>query len=614
MSQRLSQLRVALRPIFSLALLPLVFNCPSPFCPFVFTAQELANPSAAETTNLASREKAFELLDTLAGRITTLQSPENRIYAGCAIADLLWSRDEKRARALFETVTKEMTALVSGIDMSDSQGHNAFSMAFQLRQEVIGRLAHHDPEMALAFLRATRMQSPDARFGGGFGSEKDLELQLASLIAAKDPQRALRLARERLSEGVSYQLVSLLSQIQSKDPKAAGELYQEIFDRIRDEDFERNPEALNTAWNLAGAFQPPQANEETYKQLIELLAVSALAVVPADSGRAQTQTLYHQVQAYMAQISKYGPARADALQQWLQSIERTFDPNSRMHLELNRLNQNAGSTVEDIIALAQRYPAEYQPQIYQQAISKAVSSGDADRAHQIARDYINDPFQRGQALAQIENQLLWNSVNENKIDEARRRLGKVHSLEQRVQIMIQMASNLAGQDDKKGALDLLNEARQLVVSSPQTGYKLQAQLQLAHNYAALDPDQGFAIIQSMIAHVNQLIEAAAVLDGFENRYLQEGEWLRRGHTSLSSLVNNLNENLAFLASQEVDRALHLSEHLKRPEVRFMAQLQIAHGVLTSNGALNHTGVIKCGARLNNPRFINSIQSHRAFMN
>lgn len=610
MSQRLSRLPVALRPIFSLALLPLVFNCPSPFCPFVFTAQELANPSAAETTNLASQEKAFELLDTLAGRITTLQSPENRIYAGCAIADLLWSRDEKRARALFETVTKEMTALVSGIDMSDPQAYNAFSMAFQLRQEVIGRLAHHDPEMALAFLRATRMQSPDARFGGGFGSEKDLELQLASLIAAKDPQRALRLARERLSEGVSYHLVSLLSQIQSKDPKAAGELYQEIFDRIRDEDFERNPEALNTAWNLAGAFQPPQANEETYKQLIEFLAVSALAVMPGDSGRAQTQTLYHQVQAYMAQISKYAPARAAALQQWLQSIERTFDPNSRMHLELNKLNQNAGSTADDIIALAQRYAAEYQPQIYQQAVSKAVSSGDPDRARQIARDYINDPFQRGQALAQIENQLLWNSVNENKIDEARRRLGKVHSLEQRVQIMIQMASNLAGQDDKKGALDLLNEARQLVVSSPQTGYKLQAQLQLAQNYAALDPDQSFAIIQSMIAQVNQLIEAAAVLDGFENRYLQEGEWLRRGHTSLSSLVNNLDENLAFLASQEVDRALHLSEHLKRPEVRFMAQLQIAQGVLTRNGALNHTGVIKCGARLNNLRFINSIQSHR----
>ena len=619
MSRRLSRFPLPLPRLFSLALLLLVFNGPGPFGPFVCTAQTLANnPTTAEKTESASEKKAFELLDTLAGRITTLRSPENRVYAGCAVADLLWSKDEKRARALFETLTKEMAALVAEIDMSDAQAYSAFSLAFQLRQEVIGRMARHDPDMALAFLRATRMQSSYERFGGNFGSERDLELQLANLVAANDPQRALSMARARLSHGVSYPLVSLLSQIQSKDPKAASELYQEMVDRIRDEDFERNPEALNAAWNLAGAFQPPQANEETYKQLIELLAGYALSVVPGDSSRTPlTQNLYNNVQSYMSQISKYAPARAAALPQWSQSIERTFDAGTRMYLEINAINRNAGSTVDDVLALAQRYGVEFQPQIYQQAAWKAISSGNGERARQIATDYIKDPVQREQLLAQIENQSLWNNVNENKIDEARRRLRKVRDLEQRVQIMIQMASNLAGTDDKKGALDLLNEARQLVASSPQTANKLQAQLQLARSYAALDPDQSFVIIQSAIAQVNQLIEAAAVLDGFENRYLQEGEWLRRGQTGLSNLVNNLEENLALLAGQDVDRALHISDQLERAEIRLMAQLQIAQGVLTRNGTLNQNGALNCiglhsnnEARLYNRGFVNRISGRR----
>lgn len=609
MSRRLSRLRLSPPRLFSFALLALVFNCPSPFCsfyPIVCTAQELANnPATAEKTESAPEKDAFELLDTLAGRITTLRSAENRVYAGCAVADLLWPKDEKRARALFETLTKEMVALVAEIDMSDPQAYSAFSFAFQLRQEVIGRLAPHDPEMALAFLRSTRMQSPDARFGGGFGSERDLELQLASLIAAKDPQRALRMARERLSQGVSYQLVSLLSQIQSKDPKAALELHQEMVDRIKDEDFERNPEALNAAWNLAGVLQPPQANEETYKQLIELLAGYALSVVPGDSARTPLmQNLYNQMQSYMPQISKYAPARAVALQQWSQNVERTFDQGSRVNLEINRLNQNAG-TVEDVLALAERYAPEYRMQIYHQAAWKALSNNDDDRARQIATDYINEPMQRAELLAQIENHLFWNTLNENKIEEARRRLRKVRSLEQRVQMMIQMASNLALKDDKKGALDLLNETRELVASSPQSGNKLQAQLQLARTYAALDPEQSLAIMRSVIAQVNQLIDAAAVLDGFENRYLQDGEWLRRGHTSLSNLVNNLDENLAFLAGQDVDRArclenaVSLSNQLERPEVRLMAQLQIAQGVLTRNGTLNQNEAL-----INNRGFTN----------
>ncbi|HKZ81021.1 MAG TPA: hypothetical protein VJ124_22305 [Pyrinomonadaceae bacterium] len=66
-------------------------------------------------------QKAFQLLDNVADTITSLRSPGNRIQFACTVADLLWHRDEKRARALFETVTREMAATVASLDRSDSQ-------------------------------------------------------------------------------------------------------------------------------------------------------------------------------------------------------------------------------------------------------------------------------------------------------------------------------------------------------------------------------------------------------------------------------------------------------------------------------------------------------------
>jgi len=63
-------------------------------CPAIASAQE--------------REKAIELLQSLATQLGTLQSPENRARIGANIADSLWPHDEKRARALFISVEEDI--------------------------------------------------------------------------------------------------------------------------------------------------------------------------------------------------------------------------------------------------------------------------------------------------------------------------------------------------------------------------------------------------------------------------------------------------------------------------------------------------------------------------
>src|SRR5882724_8974453 len=81
--------------------------------PRALAAQQIAITN--EPTTPAIEKKAFDLLETVASRISTLRNPENRIAVSCAIADLVWSKDEKRARALFENVSREEAALVASV-------------------------------------------------------------------------------------------------------------------------------------------------------------------------------------------------------------------------------------------------------------------------------------------------------------------------------------------------------------------------------------------------------------------------------------------------------------------------------------------------------------------
>jgi hypothetical protein len=542
-------------------------------------AQEfVGEPPRDEKPAPAIEKKAFDLLETISEQVANLHSPSNRIRAECVIADLIWTRDEKRARALFKTASDDLTNVLANIDFSDQDVYQQLMWLSQQRSDIANRLAAHDPDAALSFLRATRLgAATDPRAKWYSDMETKTDLDLAGIIAKQNPARALELARATLPRGVSYGLIGLLNELQRKDPRSAQSLYKEMVDQIKSEDLERNYDLAEPAWNLLW-FQPPLANEDTYKDLMGTLINSTLTITPTDQNSINVaQNVYSQLQSLMAQIEKYAPARVTALRQWSQNAERTFDPNLRMYQELNRVTQHG--TVEDILALAPRYSAELQVQIYSQAAWKALSSGDANRARQIITDLISDPVQRKQMLAQIDNQSLEIAINQDKIADVRQALSRV-KVDRRVQVLVRLAAVLAGKGDKKGALELLNEARTAADTAPQGPGQMGAQLQLAQSYASLDPDQSFAMVQPLIVKINELIAAATVLDGFDANYLKDGEWITPGANVLGNLVNNLNRTLTMLARVDFDRARSAADQIERPELRLTANLEIARAALS----------------------------------
>ena len=555
----------------------IVLACSFLFLPAVIQAQE---PDAAEKSEeRPGQDQVFGLIGSIAARAAMLRSPENRIRVTATVADVLWPQDEKRARALFETVTAEMSAIATGIDRSDSQAYNSFQSFWELRSELIERMARRDPDLALAFLRLTRAPplSGAPRAYGVNDNEISLEIRLANLVVEKDPERALRIARASLSRGVSFELSGLLSQLQQKDHKSASVFYKEIVDKLNGENLAANQEFANFAVSLLSSFRPPQADEQTFGELIKTVSSTAVSLRPGEdmSGTNFQQNLANQLRHMMTDVEKYAPATAIKLRTLMERFEDIHAPHQKLQRELQTIAQQG--TVDDILALAPKYPVEMREQIYQQATWTALNNGDANRARQIASELIADPGQRRNMLEQIERNLMWNAVNAGKFAEARAMLGKFTSAEERAQFLIQLSRNVAAKDDKKTAVNLLEEAETLLNIAAPSSNRMQTQIELADAYSTLDVGRSFAIIGSLVTRLNELIAAAVVLDGFDNRYLKDGEWVT-GAGSVGSLVNSVGDKLASLAQLDFDRALALSDQLERSEVRLMVQLQMVQAV------------------------------------
>ena len=185
--------------------------------------QSPANQESTATTQeqqeaqKALEQKAFALIEEIITQAPTLKLAENRVNIQATAADLIWKRDEKRARVIFKQATASLAQAMTAMDPSDPQYDTLAQALAQLRMSVLDTIARHDPQLALDFLRATRQPAPPGShpFDSPPDVEPQLEGRLASLIAATDPQRALQIAKESLTRGLSYELINTLSQLQA---------------------------------------------------------------------------------------------------------------------------------------------------------------------------------------------------------------------------------------------------------------------------------------------------------------------------------------------------------------------------------------------------------------
>jgi hypothetical protein len=540
-------------------------------------AQQSNNTSEnTQAADDARRAKAFDLLVSLAGQISMLQSAENRARLGSNIAESIWDHDEKLARTLLISVETDINAGLLIPQDGDPTEARLSEVFLQLRLDTVRRIAKHDADLALAFLKATEIPQDPTRPYDVTRMDRVLELQLAKEMAADNPEIALKLGRKSLARGFSEDLLAVLSKLRRKHREQALVLYKEIVSKLRSADLVRDSNALYFAQNLARSFTPPAADDLTFRDLINLFITAALANGCGAKMNEEDPRVEFcgQIGSLVPQMEKVDPARAARLKQWAPDADSS-GWSSEAENELNDLFENG--TVDDILALQAKYP-QMEAEITWRAWMKAQSSGDIEQARKIATDYRGNPDMRREMLAQLDHLQEWASVKDAKLEEVQHALTTMPRVSDQVTLLLAVA-NQVGATDQKKALKLLNQASGLVDTMKPGGEQTRGQMALAAMFCSLKSDRGLALMESLVPKMNELVAAAVKLDGYDHHYLRDGEWNMSGEGGVGNLLTWLSQNAAYFAWCDFDRAVTDAGQFERPEIRLMAQLKLAQGIL-----------------------------------
>lgn len=580
-------------------------------------AQTRPEAAGAERERVELERKALGLVEEALAEAQSLKLLENRVHAQAAAARLLWPRDARAARAAFKAAADGVAELNAAVDPEDPQFYSSAMTVAQLRAELVNSAAPFDANLALEFLRATRPAHAEAFAAAGYGhpwQEHSLEMSVASNIAAQEPRKALELAEESLSRGVTGSHVNVVQQLRAKDQAAASKLAAAIVRRLRPEDLLGHGEAGSVAQQLLMLTRPadnPPANgaansegptlvsvgggvsnhegaplldEQTRRALVEKVLAAASSGAPNQGGG---YNLFQSLQAILPELERVAPARAAALRVKAEELERGFNPHVRQMRPYQDVI-NTG-TVEGLLEAARKAPAGVRDQLYTQAAWKAFNEGgDADRARQILEN-LSNPQQRVQARREMETRAHWRAVQQGGYAEARQAAARLKTPEERAQALLQVASRAATDGEAEAARQLLEEARGLVETQTRGHQQFANRLQLAAAYAQFDAGAAFEVAESAVGRLDALLDAAEALDGFGQESFREGELKPQGSYMWNEMIGQCAQSLARLAREDFDRAASAAKRFRRPEARTNALLALARNLLEANAYRHNAG-------------------------
>lgn len=558
-----------------------------------------------EQKRFREREKTIrEMLETVASEIASLKIPENRVIFQSRMADLVWNFDEKRARSLIEDARNELVGLQSG------PAYNRMRQRFghyhlQLRSGIVGSLARRDPQLALDFLRGTRPPAPsDDAAKRAADEEARLEQDLAVKIAENDPARAMQLAEESLETGFSYDLDRFVQVVVEKDSEAGKKLAKKIVEKLKTTDPTKDQSAYSFAFSfLEGEFsarrseltpgekmygvkrRKPSLDDQALREWAELAGRFALAIInPAIQQGGLPGEMSNWLSTAMRilpDLEKIAPTMAGTLRRKYAELSPRLGDRDKHNIEVNNLYRNG--KVEDFLALAEKAPAERRGELLRSAIHHALNSeANVELASKIIDEKITDPNERKNQLAYVEWVNAQYAASQGKIEESLASLAHLESDVERAQTLVYIVERPLKAGNKKLAAQLLDKALAFLPPQLETSKQFEVMIRIIGKLAEIDAERGFALCESQIEPINQIMSAYIQMSRFdESRYgyvLKDEMMISSGWRDSSWPIIALAEEMTALAKSDFDRALDLAGRFKQTELRIHARLRAIQAI------------------------------------
>jgi len=518
-----------------------------------------------------NEKKAYTLLESLAEQVSSLQSGENRARMGSNIAESLWTHNEPRARTIFASVIKEIKAGLEHYE-DDIDANRTAQVFVKLREDTAMRIGAHDPEWALQFLQESK---PD-RIKISDDDQNELNLRLAIIFAGRNPELALKLGREALGHGVSETQLMLMYILIKKSRNHASALLAEMVKIVPNRSITNTMKNEQFYFMLARLVEPTLGRDPAFRDLMNYFTEVALKVGCGKKKQTdldnETYHFCYRLGLVVPLMEKVAPQRVAPLKHLARKAG--FPYEWAPELSDYAYVYQTGS-VEDLLALNQTYP-EFRDVGQAFAIRKIIETGDFERARKLANEF---------TWVELKQDVLKEIADAQRIvseDTSAELFAHAKELPDENEAFIYLfgMANEIGPKNPQTTLKLLDRANELLGKVPPEKWQMQYQMGIAVRYCQVKSDRCFTLMEPIIRKLNELVTAATKLNGFDNRYLRNGEWNMTAEGGVGSLLTMLAQNAVYFALCDFDRAVALTSQFERREIRMMAQLKLAQGVLT----------------------------------
>lgn len=547
-------------------------------------------------------KKAYALVDEIANGALGLKLAENRAFVLAAAANLLWRHDKERARALFWEAlgSINLMTLAAGNEHSAKQfgkqkTQQQYYAIFLLRQGLVRKAALHDPELALEMLRSSRRPLAE-QFNSTFAfpDDSELEQQIATEAAARDPQQALRLARESLKKGFSFHSLELLDSLNARDQDVAAKFARDLIGKLQSTNIATDIFASRVAVDMVMRSREPSGpallkdpdaawayqlklDKEQRRQLVELISNAALGV-------SANSTLLNSLNEITPEIQEFVPERTTLLQRKVSAFEQTLNSEQRGWNTFNTLVRNGSP--EELIAASLKTDDEQQYTLRQQAVVLAVHRQLAETLREFIKFEIADDSVRRSLLDDVDTQQINAATARGDSDELRKLLPQIRRAEERGRAMAEIAVVLENKGDHEEAEKLLDEARTLIKVDFESEKQTDALFTLVAACAVVEPPKAFGILEGTIDRANNQISKALLLDKIvKTGAVRNGEILLENSNVISPsfVLFRYGKALLALADADFNRTKAAADRLERPELRLWARLLLAESLLRKDG-------------------------------
>ncbi len=449
-----------------------------------------------------------------------------------------------------------------------------------------------------------------------FDDDTALELELAAKIAANDPKQAYEIAKKNLENGLGANVFVTLENLHKKDAELGTKLAQDILSKIKHKDTVINspsdsavvsnsnmmkdniPNPVSTVniWEIqlyldsikklnrqaAKDKKPAVLSDDDIKDLVDILAQKYIK---------QQYLSAYEVSKVMPEITKYFPAMAQAIRRKVGQQESATLNN--LVKNQNFQNEAEDKTADEVLQIIEKKPIAERDDFYYQAAETAFNNGEIEKAKtfhakvKTKREY--DYLDKG-----INDALPLALAEKGDLREVRQALAKLKTPEEQIEVLSILAISVAKNGDKKTASALMNEARSVYSGRMKNRRNLNSVFQMAQSYSIIEPDQSFSLLETNTQFFNDVINAAILLDEFNESGAMETDELKLDAVRRESYQNMPKgvELLKNLTAADFDRTISFAERFARPEVRFFARFRIAEALLDPNAEENEKNMQK----------------------